>query len=190
MNNSIASQNLHQLSNIFDNARPHVTFFGGRYISNGQNLWELTEKISRCAQEWKQLTCKDRLIGLRLQRSARDFYVQIEKDLPNYNLFTRFFAYIRMFRLQFVNLRPGIGLYFFPEFHNKIDLFKRSVDWRSQSNFCVFTEHQLQTSFPELWNKWQNGDQSKIKEKFDPFEKIYSLDPNWLLDELANREQN
>ncbi len=181
MSHYIGSHNLQQMRHIFDNARPQLTFFGGRYTSGGEELAELTKKVERCAQEWMQLSCEDRFIGLQLQRSIKDFYVQIERDLPKYNILTRFFAYIRMFELSFIHFRPGAGLYIFPEFSNKIDLFNRSLDWRSPSNFCVFTEDQLRTSFPLLWAEWQEGDQSKIKKEAEG----YSLDPNYLFSKLS-----
>ncbi len=181
-----ASDHLCQLHCLLDKAQPKLTFFGGRSISTGGKLSELTEKVKRCAREWRNLNCSDRLAGLQLQRKIRDCYVQIEKDLPKYNIVTRFFAYIRMFELGFLNFDQRYGLYIFPKFTNKIDLFKRSLDWRSQANFCIFTEEQLRTSFPQLWKEWQEGDQSKIKKEPDPFAEIYSLDPNWLLKNLPS----
>lgn len=190
MNSSTESHNLHQIHHVFESSCPQLTFFGGRYIKNGEKLSDLTKKVDQCAQMWKQLNCEDRLIGLKLQRSIRDFHMQIDRDLPKYNLLTRFFAYLRMFELSFVHFHPRVGKYIFPEFHNTIDLFKKSLDWRSQSNFCVFTEDQLKESFPRLWAEWQRGDRSKINEKPDPFGKIYSLDPNFLFDELQNKKSD
>lgn len=187
---SEVSRELYNIYQRLEGAKPYLTFFGGWCTSNGEGLLQLADKVHSCAQNWKKFNNDDRLRGIRALHKIKRLCEQIEGDIPKRNRFTQIFAFARMHEFHLVGVGLGIGKYICPHFFNVIEHFKWSLNYRIEQNFCAFTRYQLQTSFPDLWEAWRNGDRSRISEQRSlpelRQEDVYYLEPDWLLKELES----
>ena len=190
INDKTQLESCNQIWEIVQDATPHLSFWGGRYISgpkcsNGEYIDDIANRLARVIKQNLEFSEDVRNIGKKIFTKLDEMYSNLDDQEDRRNLFTNFLCEVRRIFSRYILNSSSYICWTYASWSNvkmeELDLytisqfqkaFKCTPKEAKQKGFCLtyFKAHPSE-SLPELW-KVELIVSPKNKDDFALFKKI------------------